>query len=120
MGTWDVGPFDNHAARAVLAQLRDGSFDLETFKRSCAEAPIDVDDAETIIALGALASTPFEKLPGGLCGTDVRILRTPQTRAWLRKRMNKAMEPDSSPIYALWETTDELEDWLRTTRAAMP
>ena len=120
MGTWDVGPFDNHAARAVLAELRDGSFDLETFKRSCVDEPIDVDDAETIIALGALATTPLEKLPVGLRGEDVRMLRTPQTKAWLRKRMNNAMEPDSSPIYALWETTDELEDWLRSTRAAMP
>ncbi|MFG6304513.1 DUF4259 domain-containing protein, partial [Corynebacterium hesseae] len=25
MGTWDVGPFDNHAACEVLAEIRDGS-----------------------------------------------------------------------------------------------
>ena len=48
------------------------------------------------------------------------MLRTPQTRAWLRKRMNRAMEPETSPIYAMWETTDELEKWIRSTRAALP
>ena len=50
MGTWDVGPFDNHAACEVLAEIRDGSFDLDTFKKSCVDSPIDVDDAEAVIA----------------------------------------------------------------------
>ena len=120
MGTWDVGPFDNHAACAVLADIRDGSFDLDNFKRSCVDTPLDVDDAEVIIALGALATTPPDQLPAGLSLGDGHMLRTPQTKAWLRKRMNRAMEPESSPIYALWETTGELEDWLRSTRAALP
>ncbi|MGN5995333.1 DUF4259 domain-containing protein [Corynebacterium striatum] len=42
MGTWDVGPFDNHAACELLAELRDGTFDFEHFKRSCADSPLDV------------------------------------------------------------------------------
>lgn len=120
MGTWDVGPFDNHAACEVLAELRDGHFDLDTFKSSCMDSPIDVDDAEAIIALGALATAPPERLPAGLGVEHVQMLRTPQTRAWLRKRMNRAMEPETSPIYAMWETTDELEKWIRSTRAALP
>ncbi len=115
-----VGPFDNHAACEVLAAIRDGSFDLDTFKKSCVDSPIDVDDAEVIIALGALATTPEDRLPAGISADDVKALRTPQTRAWLRKKINTAMEPNSSPIYALWETTGELELWLRRTRAALP
>lgn len=120
MGTWDVGPFDNHAACEVLADIRDGSFDLDAFKKSCVDSPIDIDDAEIVIALGALATAPADKLPPGISADAVKVLRTPQTRAWLRKRINTAMEPDKSPIYALWETTGELELWLRTTRAALP
>lgn len=60
------------------------------------------------------------RLPAGLGVEHVQMLRTPQTRAWLRKRMNRAMEPETSPIYAMWETTDELEKWIRSTRAALP
>ncbi|TRX32830.1 DUF4259 domain-containing protein [Corynebacterium guaraldiae] len=120
MGTWDVGPFDNHAACEVLAEIRDGSFDLDTFKKSCVDSPIDVDDAEAVIALGALATSPADKLPAGVSVDSVKALRTPQTRAWLRKKINTAMEPNKSPIYALWETTGELDLWLRTTRAVLP
>ncbi|MFK3621473.1 MULTISPECIES: DUF4259 domain-containing protein [unclassified Corynebacterium] len=120
MGTWDVGPFDNHAACEVLAEIRDGSFDLDTFKKSCVDSPIDVDDAEVVIALGALATSPADKLPAGVSVESVKALRTPQTRAWLRQKINTAMEPNNSPIYALWETTGELDLWLRTTRAVLP
>ncbi|MDO5031793.1 DUF4259 domain-containing protein [Corynebacterium sp.] len=120
MGTWDVGPFDNHAAIEVLAAIRAGSFDIERFKKTSADLPLDVEDTEAAIALGTLAKTPRDRLPEGVKPEAIRPLCTPQTRAWLRKRINAALEPDTSPAYAVWETTGELEQWIRTARAALP
>lgn len=120
MGTWDVGPFDNHAACELLAELRDGTFDFEHFKRSCADSPLDVDEAEKVIALGALVNTPQDRLPNGVSAKELKSICTPQSRAWLRKRINSTLEPESSPVYALWETTGELEIWVQSVRASLP
>ena len=76
MGTWDTGPFDNHAARELLASLRDGSFDLTAFQKSCAEEPLDSDDAETMIALGALLKLKADALPEGIHREDLAPLYT--------------------------------------------
>ncbi|MDK8593254.1 DUF4259 domain-containing protein [Corynebacterium accolens] len=64
MGTWGTGPFDNHAARDVLDSLRNGSFDLRHFQRSCGTGVLDSDEAEAVIALGALVGG-HEKLTSG-------------------------------------------------------
>ncbi len=120
MGTWDTGPFDNHAARELLASLRDGSFDLTGFQKSCAVEPLDSDDAETVIALGALLKLKADALPEGIHREDLAPLYTPQSKAWLRRRINSAMRPETSSVYALWETTGELEEWLRTAQDSLP
>ena len=120
MGTWDTGPFDNHAARELLASLRDGSFDLKSFQRSCAAEPLDSDDAETMIALGALLKLSADALPEGIDREDLAPLFTPQSKAWLRRHINSAMRPETSSVYALWETTGELDQWLRTAQDSLP
>ena len=120
MGTWDTGPFDNHAARELLGSLRDGSFDLTAFQKSCAVEPLDSDDAETMIALGALLKLKADALPEGIHREDLAPLYTPQSKAWLRRRINSAMRPETSSVYALWETTGELEEWLRTAQDSLP
>ncbi|AMO90303.1 hypothetical protein WM42_2614 [Corynebacterium simulans] len=120
MGTWDVGPFDNHAACDLLAAIRDGSFDFERFKRMCAAPPLDVDEAEVVIALGMLAKTSPEHLPQGISAESINALYKPQSRAWLRKQINATLDPDTSSVYALWEPTGELETWIMAVRAALP
>jgi len=30
------------------------------------------------------------------------------------------MRPETSSVYALWETTGELEEWLRTAQDSLP
>ncbi|MCG7243880.1 DUF4259 domain-containing protein [Corynebacterium sp. ACRPS] len=120
MGTWGTGPFDNHAARDVLDSLRDGSFDLRHFQRSCGTGVLDSDEAEAVIALGALTKLPADGLPDGVAPRDLTSLYTPQSKAWLRRRINQAMRSESSSVYALWEPTGELNQWLHTAQAALP
>lgn len=120
MGTWDTGPFDNHAARDLLRSLHAGTFDYEGFREVCDESPIGVDEAEMVIAIGALCKLPAERLPLGICPESIKVFRTPQARAWLRRRINCALDPQQSRAYALWETSGELEEWIKSVRAALP
>lgn len=120
MGTWDTGPFDNHTACDVLAAIADGNFDFDAFKLMCPSQTLALEDAETVIALGALAKLPAERLPAGISSARVELLHRPEYRAWLRKQITLATEPEHSTAYALWEATGELDGWLRTARAALP
>ena len=81
---------------------------------------MDSDDAETMIALGALLKLEADALPEGIYREDLEPLYTPQSKAWLRRRINSAMRPETSSVYALWETTGELEEWLRTAQDSLP
>ncbi|MDK8593922.1 hypothetical protein, partial [Corynebacterium accolens] len=70
--------------------------------------------------LTALTKLPADGLPDGVAPTDLASLYTPQSKAWLRRRINQAMCSDSSSVYALWEPTGELDQWLHTAQAALP
>lgn len=120
MGTWGVGPFDNHRAREIVDAVRDGTFDFDVFRETCADDDLDADEAEAIIALGALATSPQSELPTGINAGRMRRMFTDNRRLWLRHRIKKAVDPDNSAIYALWEATDELDKWLATTRTVQP
>lgn len=120
MATWDSGPFDNDAAAELVAALRDGTFDLESFQAACSSTHIDAVEAEACVALGALSKLPDEKLPTGIEPSQLRRMFTPQCRAWLRRRIDMVMEPARSGAIAMWEETGELEEWLRTAQAAKP
>ncbi|WCZ32430.1 DUF4259 domain-containing protein [Corynebacterium massiliense] len=120
MGTWGVGPFDNHRAREIVDAVRTGTFDFDVFRETCADDDLDADEAEAIIALGALATAPQEDLPPGIAAARMRCLFTDNRRLWLRHRIEKAIDPDNSTIYALWEATGELDNWVKTARAVLP
>lgn len=120
MGTWNSGPFDNDAAVELLQGLREGTFDFEDFKASCRDDYVDVEEAEMYVVLGALIKLPVEKLPEGIGPERLKRLYAPQSRAWLRKKIDQAMVPEVSAAMALWEETGELEFWVRTAQAAKP
>lgn len=120
MGTWDVGPYDNDGAVDLLADVRNGSFSFERFRFTLGEHRLDADDAEMVIALGALASAEPERLPAGIDPQVVARIFTPERRRWVRQQMERALDPDSSELYALWEATGELETWVAVTRSVLP
>lgn len=120
MGTWGPGPFDNHAARDLLAAISDGSFDFNHFKASCTREYVDADEAEIIIALGAISKLREKELPDFIPRSQYKILSAPENRAWLRKKISQAMVPGASELYALWETTGEMDQWLHTAQASKP
>ena len=120
MGTWDVGPFDNDAARDLLWDLRAGRFSLAQFRFETAGDALDADDGAVIVALSALSTTPSSRLPEGLCAEHVAELTTPQARRWLRLQHRQVLDSEISPIYAMWEDTGELEAWIDEVRAVEP
>lgn len=120
MGTWDSGPFDNDTAVEVVAALRDGTFDFNQFRASFSANYIDAVEAEACVALGALIKLPPEELPAGVKPESLRKLFTPQSRAWLRRRIDMAMNPEQSSAVAMWEETGELDEWMKTAQAAKP
>lgn len=87
MGTWDCGPFDSHPAVELLSAPRTGTFRFVDFRRSC-------------VPVGEAASESW-------C-MDGEELRTPQARAWLRKRVDAATFPVRSERDAVWEATGEV------------
>lgn len=120
MGTWDVGPYDNDGAVDLLADIREGSFNFERFRFNIDEYRPDPDDSEMIIALGALASSGTEKLPEGIRPEVLSRLFTPERVRWVRRQMERILDPESSELHAVWEATGELDGWLAATRAALP
>ncbi|SDS11993.1 DUF4259 domain-containing protein [Corynebacterium timonense] len=113
MGTWNYGPFDNDSARDAVRHLADGSFDMAQFRFDCGDAPLDSDRAETVVALVAVMNGHLPR------GGDRRALRytfTFRDRHWLRSKVREAMDPRTSELYALWDETGELAEWLKETR----
>lgn len=120
MGTWDVGPYDNDGAVDLLADIRADRFNFERFRFTIDEHRPDPDDSEMIIALGALASSGTDELPAGIRPEVLSRLFTPERVRWVRRQMERILDPENSELYAVWEATGELDDWLAATRAALP
>ncbi len=120
MGTWDVGPYDNDRAAELLADIRDGRFNFERFRFTVDEDRLDADDCEMVVALGALGSSRPGDLPEGIRPEVLSRIFTPERRRWVRRQMEKVLDPDHSELYAVWEATGELDGWVASTRAALP
>mgnify|MGYP001070767887 FL=1 len=112
MGTWNTGPFDNDPAAEAVAALANGTFRMDQFRFECGRGPLATDDAESIIALAAV-------LNGHAPEDSVEALDFPFTmddKQWIRRRAQAAVRPGGSELYSLWETTGELDEWLKVTR----
>ncbi|WP_018296350.1 DUF4259 domain-containing protein [Corynebacterium lubricantis] len=115
MGYWDVGPFDNSAARDVVEAIRAGRFNLDQFIFDCTgENELDADLGAGIVALLALLDDTYE-LPPGIACTDVTALDTPRAWSWLRGQRLRVLNPEKSGLYAFWEQSGQLQDWLAVT-----
>lgn len=121
MGTWNVGPFDNDAACDLVDDIRAGRFDFIQFRFDCAgDVIVDADDAAVVVALSALGTAHPSELPDGITMDDMRLLRTEESRKWLREQFARVLDKDVSPLYAMWEEADELSEWLAATCAVRP
>lgn len=115
MGTWDVGPFDNHSARELVGAIVDGTFDYARFRADCRFNNMCADSAEATIALAALVVYDARELPAGVTSKMLEQLYTPESLSWLRAQVRCALDASLSQIYALWEATGELDCWLAMT-----
>lgn len=121
MGTWDVGPYDNDAARDMLHELRQGRFDFPLFRFHCGSAsPLDADDAAVIIALSALSNSGPDELPEGITREHLRPFSSQEAKQWLRHHHYRIVAREDSMLYQHWEATGELENWLYQARSVRP
>ncbi|HZK31467.1 MAG TPA: DUF4259 domain-containing protein [Corynebacterium sp.] len=122
MGTWNVGPFDNDSAQDLLNDIRAHRFDFDQFRFDCAgDEVIDAEDAAVIIALSALVQACSSGgLPPGITRSDLRQLDNKPARRWLSRKYECILDEASSPIYAIWEATGELDLWLTSTKSVRP
>ncbi|WIM68748.1 DUF4259 domain-containing protein [Corynebacterium breve] len=117
MGTWGVGAFDNDTASELVSELQRGVFRMQQLKFECANGPLTAQQAERVIALGALLAG--ERPEGvNLEGIDKQL--SFRDRRWIAKNMKSAIMPGQSELYALWEDTGELEQWIEETTRVIP
>ncbi len=119
MGTWDVGPYDNDVACDLLADIRDGNFDFNRFRWTCEEGRLDADAGEVIIALATLYASLPDRLPHGVDAEMLAGVFTGERVRWLRRQLQRVLDPATSELYALWEATGELELWLAVSGAPL-
>lgn len=112
MGTWNTGPFDNDPAAEAVAALADGTFRMDQFRYECGRGPLATDDAESVIALAAVLNGHAPREAAGA----LQFPFTADDKRWIRRRVQAAVRPGGSELYALWEATGELDEWLEATR----
>ena len=113
MGTWDTGPFDNDSAAEAVAALANGTFRMDKFRFNCAQHPLNAEEAELIIALAAIING---HVPDGCPETVLDFPFSADDRRWIRRNAGEALKPSGSELYALWQETGELDEWLAAAR----
>lgn len=113
MGTWDIGPFDNDPAADAVAAIVDGTFRMDQFRYECGLGPLGTDEAESVIALAAVLKG---YLPAKHAHEGVNVTFTRDDKEWIRRRARSVVRPGGSELYAMWEDTGELDEWLAATK----
>lgn len=115
MGYWDVGPFDNSAAREVVDALRCGHFNFDQFAFDCAaEGKLDAELGAGIVALLALIDDSYP-LPADIDRKVLASLDLPRVSAWLKRQRHRVLDPKSSGLYDFWSESEQIQDWLDAT-----
>ena len=113
MGTWDTGPFDNDPAAEAVEALANGTFRMDQFRFNCSRSPLNAEEAELIIALAAVLNG---HVPEEHAEAVARFPFSADDRRWIRRNAAEVLTPGSSELYALWQETGELDEWLAAAR----
>ncbi|MCL1870207.1 MAG: DUF4259 domain-containing protein [Promicromonosporaceae bacterium] len=110
----------------LLYEIANGYFnDAGTIEESFGDPDyLEVDGGQMAIALGAIIRS--ERGEAGptvpeVDRTDFRLEITPELVTWVRAQITRALSGSAgSELYALWEESSALEEWLEVSRSAMP
>jgi Domain of unknown function (DUF4259) len=126
MGAWGSGAFENDDALDAVAELVDGTFELDDLRSAVSADYIEAPDGAVALALVevALATLGIVDPDAALDEVDVRLLSTQLDDAayeLILTTAERVVRPDASELYELWEEAgdDELTEWRDASVASI-
>lgn len=118
MGAWGSGSFENDDALDAVDALVDGSFTLDELREAVAGDYLEAPEGSVALALVEVALAALGRIdpPAELDEVDIRLLAMQLDDAayeLILTAAERAVQPDGSELYELWEDAgeDELAEW---------
>lgn len=118
MGAWGSGSFENDDALDAVDALVDGSFTLDELREALAADYLEAPEGSVALALVEVALAALGRIdpPAELDEVDIRLLATQFDDAayeLILTAAERAVQPDGSELYELWEEAgdEELAEW---------
>jgi hypothetical protein len=124
MGAWGNGAFENDGALDLIADLRHGNFSFDEIQWAFEdENYLEVDGGQMALALAEIAVAIRKGQPSPVEELDLSTVAqhfTPEAIGFIREQVQRTLsDAEHSELYELWEETDELDEWLRASRATL-
>lgn len=126
MGAWGSGAFENDDALDAVAELVEGSFELDDLREAVATDYLEAPEGAVALALVevALATLGIVDPDAALDEVDVRLLSTQLDDAayeLILTTAERVVRPEASELYELWEEAgdDELAEWRNAAVASI-
>lgn len=126
MGAWGSGAFENDDALDAVAELVEGTFELDGLRAAAAVDYLEAPEGAVALALVevALATLGIVDPDAALDEVDVRLLSTQLDDAayeLILTTAERVVRPDASELYELWEEAgdDELIEWRNAAVASI-
>lgn len=118
MGAWGSGAFENDDALDAVDALVDGTFELDEVRDALDGGYLEAAEGSVALALVDVALATLGRIdpPAALDEVDIRLLSTQLDDAayeLVLRAAERAVQPDGSELYELWEEAgeDELAEW---------
>jgi hypothetical protein len=126
MGAWGSGAFENDDALDAVAELVEGTFELDGLRAAVAADYLEAPEGAVALALVevALATLGIVDPDAALDEVDVRLLATQlddSAYELILTTAERVVRPDASELYELWEEAgdDELAEWRNASVASI-
>lgn len=126
MGAWGSGAFENDDALDAVAELVEGTFELDDLRAAVAADYLEAPEGAVALALVevALATLGIVDPDAALDEVDVRLLATQLDDAayeLILTTAERVVRPDASELYELWEEAgdEELAEWRNASAASI-
>ena len=126
MGAWGSGSFENDDALDAVDALVDGSFTLDELREALAADYLEAPEGSVALALVEVALAALGRIdpPAELDEVDIRLLATQfddAAYALILTAAERAVQPDGSELYELWEEAgdEEFAEWRTSAMASV-
>ncbi len=126
MGAWGSGAFENDDALDAVDALVEGTFELDELREAVDGGYLEAPEGSVAIALVEVALAALGRIdpPAALDEVDIRLLSTQlddNAYELILRAADRAVRPDGSELYELWEDAgeDELAEWRSAAVAAI-